>query len=113
MKIIQTINEMLINKKFNNLKTYKINNRNYLFDYAIVSSGMSLRHNMIAGCDVYSEIKNLANQNDIRFNLSLNDKDDRWVSIEVDDIIFHIMSDEARDYYQIDNFYQEFGSLVS
>lgn len=97
-KIVEKIVEVIEEKKGKDIKVYDLQGKSPLFDYSIICTGTSSR-NVDA---IATELKKTVKVKSIEGLDELN-----WVLIDNGDIIISIFTEDARDYYQIDAFYNE------
>lgn len=95
---VKNIVSIIEDKKGQDVKVYNMQGKSPFFDYSILCTGSSNR-NIDA---IATEIKkNLTTVKSIEGLDECN-----WVLIDGGDIIISIFNKEAREYYQLDNFYE-------
>lgn len=94
---VQEIIDIIDDKKGKDIKVYDLRGKSPFFDYSILCTGSSTR-NIDA---IATELKKSMNVKSIEGLEECN-----WVLIDGGDIIVSIFSQDARDYYQLDAFYE-------
>lgn len=93
---IKEIIDIIEDKKGQDIKIYDLKGKSPFFDYSILCTGSSTR-NIDA---IATELKKFMNVKSIEGLEECN-----WVLIDGGDIIVSIFTQDARDYYQLDAFY--------
>lgn len=97
-KELNKIIDIIESKKGEDIKIYDMRGKSPLYDYSILTTGSSTR-NVDA---IVTEIKkSLDNIKGIEGTEEAN-----WVLIDADDIIISVFTKDAREYYEIDKFYE-------
>lgn len=96
---VDKIVDAMESKKAQNIKVYNVESKTPFYDYSIICTGTSNR-NVLAIVDAVKEnidmLKSIEGQNEAE-----------WVLVDGGDIIVNIFSEDARDYYQLDELYGE------
>lgn len=95
--------KILDSKKADNIKLFEITAVSSLCDYMIIASGQS-------GTKVRSlaeEVEYKLDAMGISVNHIEGHRSDSWILLDYTDIIVHIFSDEARDYYNLERLWQD------
>ena len=96
-KEIQNIIDIIEDKKGKDIKVYDLKGKSLFFDYSILCTGSSTRNvdaivqELKKGMEIVKGIEGLEEAN--------------WVLIDGGDILVSVFTQEAREYYQIDEFY--------
>lgn len=85
-------------RKALNLTVLDVRNKTSFTDYMIVVTGTSNRH-IKALCD-YVEVK--VKENDVMPLGVEGDMTSDWVLLDLGDVIVHAMTEQAREYYQLE-----------
>ena len=84
-----------------NIKIYNMNNKSPLFDYVIIATANNDRQ----ANAIIKNIRELEmNNSNIKIK-GIEDKDNSWILIDLDDIIVHIFTAESRVFYGLDEIY--------
>lgn len=97
---IKEVLNILEDKKAQNIKVYDITGKSPFFDKIIVCSASSTRNSQAMITDIKKAIPNkiLGMEGLEEYN---------WVLIDATDYIIHIFLEGAREYYNIDGYYQK------
>lgn len=103
MKIAEAAIRVLDIKKANNIKLLKIDEKTTIADYFVICSGNSS-----------TQIKTLADEVEYQLNnggvahVRLQGTDsDEWKVLDCHDVIVHIFSNEARDFYKLEKLWAD------
>ena len=97
-KIVKDIIDIIEDKKGLDIKVYDLKGRSPFFDYSIVCTGSSTRN-------VDAIVQDLKKNMDIVKNIE-GQEESNWVLIDGGDVIVSVFTREAREYYEIDKFYE-------
>ena len=97
-KIVKDIIDIIEDKKGLDIKVYDLKGRSPFFDYSIVCTGSSTRN-------VDAIVQDLKKNMDIVKNIE-GQEESNWVLIDGVDVIVSVFTREAREYYEIDKFYE-------
>ena len=97
-KIVKDIIDIIEDKKGLDIKVYDLKGRSPFFDYSIVCTGSSTRN-------VDAIVQDLKKHMDIVKNIE-GQEESNWVLIDGGDVIVSVFTREAREYYEIDKFYE-------
>lgn len=86
-----------------NIKAYNLSNNHPLFDYIVIASATNDRQ----ANAIIRNLRELEAKGDIQIK-GIEDKDLSWILIDLNDIIVHIFSSEARAYYGLDTIYSNY-----
>ena len=95
---VSSIISIIEDKKGQDIKIYNMQGKSPFFDYSILCSGSSTR-NIEA---IATEIKK--SSDDVRTIEGLEECN--WVLIDMGDVIVSVFNKDAREYYQLDEFYE-------
>ena len=96
-KEIQNIIDIIEDKNGKDIKVYDLKGKSPFFDYSILCTGSSTRNvdaivqELKKGMEIVKGIEGLEEAN--------------WVLIDGGDVLVSVFTQEAREYYQIDEFY--------
>jgi ribosome-associated protein len=99
---IERIVKLIDDKKGEKIEKFDLRDTDYFADEVIVATTMAQKH----GAAILDELKNkLKPEEEFLFV----EESDEWIVIDLGDILIHLMSDNYRDRYQIENFLKDFG----
>ena len=105
MDRIAKIKELLDEKKALDIMDYDLKDSDYFVDYVIIATTMADKH----GQALLDHLKKMLKPLGEEF-LGVDESDD-WILIDLGDILIHLMSEEYRAKYQMDEFLKEIGKL--
>lgn len=95
---VSSIVNIIEDKKGQDIKIYNMQGKSPFFDYSILCTGSSSRNIEAIATDIKKSMDNIRN---------IEGMDEcSWVLIDGGDIIISVFSKEAREYYQLDSFYE-------
>ena len=97
-KEVSSIIDIIEDKKGQDIKVYDMRGKSPFFDYSIVCTGSSSRNIEAIAIDIKKSLENIRNVEGL--------DECNWVLIDSGDIIISIFSKDAREYYQLDSFYE-------
>ena len=97
-KEVSSIIDIIEDKKGQDIKVYDMRGKSPFFDYSIVCTGSSSRNIEAIAIDIKKSLENIKNVEGL--------DECNWVLIDSGDIIISIFSKDAREYYQLDSFYE-------
>jgi ribosome-associated protein len=106
MDRIAKIKELLEEKKALDIMDYDLRDKDYFVDYVVVATTMADRH----GAALLDHLKKTLKPMGETF-LGIDESDD-WIVIDLGDILIHLMSEEYRAKYQMDEFLNEIKSRI-
>ena len=86
-----------------NIKAYNLSNNHPLFDYIVIASSTNDRQ----ANAIIRNLRELEAKGSIQIK-GIEDKDLSWILIDLNDIIVHIFSSDARAYYGLDAIYSNY-----
>ena len=94
---IQKIIGIMEEKKAKDIKVYDMRGKSPFFDYSILCTGSSNRNIEAITTDVKKSLDAVKSVEGL--------EEANWVLIDAGDVIVSIFSQDARDYYKLDEFY--------
>jgi ribosome-associated protein len=101
MDRIAKIKELLDEKKAMDIMDYDLKNTDYFVDSVVVATTMADKHAKALLDHLKKNLKPLGEE-----FLGIDESDD-WTVIDLGDILIHLMSEEYRAKYQMDEFLKE------
>jgi len=98
MKRIAKIKNLLDEKKALDIMDYDLKETDYFVDYVIVATTMADKHGFALLDHLKKNLKPLGEE-----FIGVDESDD-WILIDLGDILIHLMSEEYRAKYQMDEF---------
>lgn len=95
---VSSIISIIEDKKGLDIKVYNMEGKSPFFDYSILCTGSSARNIEAIATDIKKSLENIRNIEGL--------DECNWVLIDSGDIIISVFSKEAREYYQLDSFYE-------
>ncbi len=95
---VSSIISIIEDKKGQDIKVYNMEGKSPFFDYSILCTGSSARNIEAIATDIKKSLENIRNIEGL--------DECNWVLIDSGDIIISVFSKEAREYYQLDSFYE-------
>lgn len=96
-EIVEIVN-IIEDKKGQDIKVYDMQGKSPFFDYSILCTGSSSRNIEAIATEIKKSLENIR---------SVEGLDEcNWVLIDGRDVIISVFSSEAREYYQLDSFYE-------
>lgn len=93
----------LDSKKALDIKVIKISDISALADYFVIATGTSSTH-VKALAD---EVEDYLDRNDISVSHTEGYRSNSWILLDYVDVIVHVFSDEAREYYDLERLWQD------
>ena len=97
-KIVKDIIDVIEDKKGLDIRVYDLKGKSPFFDYSIICTGTSTRN-------VDAIVQDLKKNMEIVKNIE-GQEESNWVLIDGGDVIVNVFTREAREYYEIDKFYE-------
>ena len=95
---VKKIVELIEDKKGQEIKVYNLQGKSPFFDYSILCTGSSSRNIDAIAMDIKKGIE------DVRSIEGLGECN--WVLIDSGDVLISIFNKDAREFYQLDEFYE-------
>lgn len=93
---VRTIVNILNSKKAENIIVFNLEQSDYFVDHVIVATSMAERH----GQSLMMELKDRLKSKGEEF-LHIDESED-WIAIDMGDIVVHIMSEEKREVFRLE-----------
>ncbi len=97
-KQLSSIISIMEDKKAQDIKVYDMRGKSPFFDYSVICTGSSSRNMEAIAVDIKKSLENVRNIEGL--------EECNWVLIDSVDIIISIFNKHAREYYQLDAFYE-------
>lgn len=97
-KLIENIVKILDEKKAENIQVFDMRDKNYFVDDVIIATSMGNRHGMA----LLDYIKEILREDGEKVNHV--DGSDDWVVLDTGDTLIHLMSQEYRNRYNLEDF---------
>jgi len=104
---IQRIVKILDSKKAENIETYTLTGKGYITDRVIIATALNSKHSVALLGHLKDELKPLGEE----FVRTEEDNGD-WTIVDLGDILIHIMTQDYRDKYTLDDFLDGFKAPV-
>lgn len=104
MERLEKIAHILEDKKAENVEVIDLTSKNYIVDYVVIATTLNSKH-------AYSLLTYL--KNDLKPDgeeFLRVDEDDEWTIIDLGDVFIHLMSDNYRNKYSMEEFLSELES---
>ena len=98
-EIKKSIEKILDNNKAQNIICINLKNKSYIADYMVIASGTSSRHIAAMSERVIEGLKQI-NIPGIKIE---GQGGDDWLLVDAGDVIIHLMSSEAREFYDLES----------
>lgn len=102
-KVAELAIKLLDNKKASNLKLLKVDAKTVIADYFVICTGMSSTQVKTLADELDYKL-GVAGVKDVRLEGSASNE---WKIIDCKDVIIHIFSKEARDFYNLDRLWAD------
>ncbi len=99
--------KILSDKKGRNLSVIKIGDVSSLGDYMVLATGNNSTHVKALADELEFQLKGMG----IPVHHIEGHRSDSWILLDYTDVIVHVFSDEAREYYSLDHLWQD-GEVV-
>ncbi|MGQ9454307.1 MAG: ribosome silencing factor [Armatimonadota bacterium] len=100
---LQIVQEILREKKAENIEVIDVSKRTLIADYFVIASGTSNTHIKAIADGLTIDGK----QRGLKKDRIEGYKEARWVLVDYGDIVVHIFAPEERAYYDIESLWQE------
>ena len=101
MKELDLIVSELDKLNIEEIKTYNLKEKSPLFDYVVIST---MKNDRQANA-IIRNLRELELKGEITIK-GIEDKDLSWILVDLDDIILHVFTSEARLFYGLDDIYK-------
>lgn len=99
--------KILSDKKASNLNVIKISELSSLGDYMVLATGNNSTHVKALADELEFQLKGMG----IPVHHIEGHRSDSWILLDYTDVLVHVFSDEAREYYGLDRLWQD-GEIV-
>ena len=101
IKRLENIKKILENKKATNVDIIDLENKNYVVNSVIIATTLNSKHGDALLNYLKEELKP-KNEEFLRV-----EQNDNWIIIDLGDIFIHLMSEDYRNTYKIEEFLEE------
>ncbi len=114
-KLLKIVQDTLDERKGNDITTLDVKDKTSVTDYMVIVTGNSSRH-VKSLCDYV--VENTKKQGFKPLGVE-GESGAEWVLLDLGDVVVHIMTQEMRDFYQLEKLWsvdagdQEFGGMHS
>jgi len=99
-KRLEDIKDILDSKKAENIEVINLTKKEYIVDYVVIATTLNSKH----GMSLLNHLKDLKENGEEFLRV---DENDSWTIIDLGDIFIHLMSEEYREKYSIEDFLAE------
>jgi ribosome-associated protein len=107
-ELLKTVFEAASNKQAHDIVLLDVRRLTYLADYLLICHGHARAHVHAIAEEIRVKLK--------KFGLGSGrmerDKEESWVLLDFNEIICHVLSKEARDYYSLEKFWDDAQRIV-
>lgn len=100
---LEAIVNWLSEKKADNIRVYDVSKTSTYTDYIVVCEGSADLHNRA----IADHILDMAKENKLQVIGKAGLEFGLWVLLDIGDVVIHIFMPEKREYYKIDQFFEE------
>jgi len=101
---VERIVAFLDSKKADEIESFNLENIDYLAERVVITTALNGKHASALSDNLKQEFKLLGE------NFLHIDESDEWVAIDLGDILIHIMTQDARQTYSLEEFLTELSS---
>jgi len=101
MKRLNDIVELIESKKGQNIEVISMNKSDYIFDYVIIATVLNTKHGLGLVDYMKSDLKPKGEE------FLAVEGEDHWIVVDMGDILVHLMSEEYRGLYKMEEFLAE------
>ncbi len=105
-KRLELIEKVLINKKAEDIELIDLTKKEYIVDYVVIATTLNSKHAFALLNHLKTELKPLGEE------FLRVDDDDNWTIIDLGDIFIHLMSEQYRKKYSLEEFLSELDTKV-
>jgi len=103
---LETINKLLDEKKAENIEVIDLTSKDYIVDYVVIATTLNSKHGFALLNYLRTELKPLGEE-----FLRINEDDD-WTVIDLGDMFIHLMSEEYRKKYSLEDFLSKLDNKI-
>ncbi|MCK9161767.1 MAG: ribosome silencing factor [Arcobacter butzleri] len=100
-KRIEQIVKILDEKKGENIEVFDLTNRAYMVDFVVVATTLNSKHAFSLQDELKVKLKPLGEE------FLRVDEDENWTIIDLGDLMIHLISENYRQKYHLDDFLKE------
>ena len=98
---LKNITKILDEKKAENIEVIDVSNKNYITDQVVIATALNNKHSLSLVNNLRDNLKPLGEE------FLRVDEDENWSIIDLGDIIIHIMTQNHRDKYDLEDFLEQ------
>lgn len=98
---LETIKNVLDDKKAENIEVIDLTSKDYIVDYVVIATTLNPKHAFALLNYLKTDLKPLG-EDFIRV-----DDDENWTIVDLGDVFIHLMSEEYREKYSLEEFLSE------
>ena len=98
---LEKIEQVLSEKKAENIEVIDLTSKDYIVDYVVIATTLNPKHAFALLNYLKTDLKPLGEE------FLRVDDDDEWTIIDLGDIFIHLMSEQHREKYTIEEFLSE------
>ena len=99
---IKRIIEVLDSKKAEDIESFDLTDKGYIANQVIIATALNSKHSLALLSHLKEELKPEGEE------FVRTEEDGDWAIVDLGDIVIHIMTQEYRDRYTLDEFIKEF-----
>lgn len=103
MKELEKIIKIIDDKQGEDITIMDFKNNSPFIDYFIICSTRNSRH----ANSIIETIEDYAQTNNLSINTKNNGKDDKWMLIDINNIVVHVFVGEERIKYNLENLWKD------
>jgi len=98
---LERIEKVLSEKKAENIEVIDLTSKEYIVDYVVIATTLNSKHGFALLNHLKNDLKPLGEE------FLRVDEDDNWTIIDLGDVFIHLMSEEYREKYTLEEFLSE------
>ena len=99
---IKNITQILDDKKAQDIETFNLTNKGYIVDQVVIATALNNKHSIALLGHLKDGLKPFGEE------FIRTEEDGDWTIIDLGDILIHIMTQEYREKYSIEEFLEDF-----
>ena len=103
---LEAILNWLADKKAENISVYDVEKNSAYTDYIVVCEGSANLHNIA----IANHVLDMAREHKVHVIGKAGLEFGQWILVDVGDVIVHVFLPEKREYYKIDQFFEDLAS---
>ncbi|MEA3553402.1 MAG: ribosome silencing factor [Campylobacterota bacterium] len=104
---IKRIIDILDSKKAENIETYTLTGKGYIADRVVIATALNTKHSLALLTHLKDDLKPLGEE-----FVRTEEENGEWTIVDLGDILIHIMTQEYREKYTLDDFLDSFKAPV-